>query len=95
MDNWCIPAGAPHPEAAHAFIDFVLEPENSFKEMDYIGYHTGTLGIEEMAKERKVELPEMIFFTEEQLATMKNGAVNKAQDRRTEVYDKLKAAASA
>jgi spermidine/putrescine transport system substrate-binding protein len=26
---------------------------------------------------------------------MKNGAVNEAQDRRTEVYDKLKAAASA
>jgi len=95
MDNWCIPTGAPHPEAAHAFLDYVLDPENSFLEMDYIGYNTGALGIEEMAKERKVELPEMIFFTDEQLATMKNGAVNEAQDRRTEVYDKLKAAASA
>ena len=95
MDNWCIAAGAPHPEAAHAFLDYVLDPENSFLEMDYIGYNTGALGIEEMAAERGVELPEMIFFTDEQIATMKNGAVNEAQDRRTEVYDKLKAAASA
>ena len=96
MDNWCIATGAPHPEAAHAFLDYVLEPENSFLEMDYIGYnsrHAGHRGDGHRARCRAGR--EMIFFTDEQLATMKNGAVNEAQDRRTEVYDKLKAAASA
>lgn len=27
FDNFAIPKGAPHPEAAHAFIDFMLRPE--------------------------------------------------------------------
>ncbi len=29
FDNLAIPKSAPHPAAAHAFIDFMLEPENS------------------------------------------------------------------
>ena len=49
MDNWAIAAGAPHPEAAHAFIDHVLAPENSLAELDYIGYHTGGKDIEQAA----------------------------------------------
>ena len=28
MDNWAILDGAPNPEAAHAFINYVLDPEN-------------------------------------------------------------------
>ena len=51
MDNWAIAAGAPNPEAAHAFIDYVLTPENSLAELDYIGYHTGGKGIGQAASE--------------------------------------------
>lgn len=95
MDNWAIAAGAPNPEAAHAFIDYVLEPENSLAELDYIGYHTGGKDIEQAAAESGIELLELVFFTPEQLATMREGEVNEAQERRVDIWNKAKAAAGA
>ncbi|MFS2280471.1 spermidine/putrescine ABC transporter substrate-binding protein [Microbacterium sp. OR21] len=95
MDNWAISASAPHPEAAHAFINFVLTPENQLANVDYIGYHTGAKDIEEKAREAGLERLELVFFTPEQLATMRDKAVNDAQARTVEIYNKAKAAAGA
>lgn len=93
MDNWCIPAGAPHPEAAHAFIDYVLDPTVSLQELDYIGYHTGVAGIEDAAVAAGLERTDIVFFTEEQLASMHTGEVNDAQPRGVEIWNAMKAAA--
>ncbi|GIL33946.1 spermidine/putrescine ABC transporter substrate-binding protein [Phycicoccus sp. DTK01] len=95
MDNWAIAAGAPHPEAAHAFIDYVLTPENQLKNVDYIGYHTGAKDIEESAKKAGFDMLDMVFFTPEQIATMKTGEVNDAQQRTVDIWNKAKAAAGA
>jgi spermidine/putrescine transport system substrate-binding protein len=37
--------------------------------------------------------PDMIFFTDDQVATFRAGAVNSAFDREVEIYNKAKAAA--
>jgi spermidine/putrescine-binding protein len=37
-DNWCIPAGAPHPVAAHAWLNWLLEPAVAVAEMHYHSY---------------------------------------------------------
>ena len=37
-DNWCIPAGAPHPVAAHAWINWLLTPSTAVTEMNYHNY---------------------------------------------------------
>ncbi|HEV8157162.1 MAG TPA: spermidine/putrescine ABC transporter substrate-binding protein, partial [Gaiellales bacterium] len=37
-DNWCILAGAPHPVAAHAWINWLLEPSTAVTEMNYHNY---------------------------------------------------------
>jgi spermidine/putrescine transport system substrate-binding protein len=37
-DNWCIPATAPDPVAAHAWIDWLLEPATAVAEMNYHNY---------------------------------------------------------
>jgi len=37
-DNWCIPATAPHPVAAHAWINWLLEPAVAVAEMNYHNY---------------------------------------------------------
>ncbi|MBX3194173.1 MAG: extracellular solute-binding protein [Microbacteriaceae bacterium] len=95
MDNWAIAAGAPHPEAAHAFINYVLTPENALAELDYIGYHTGEAGIEEAARDAELEMLDLVFFTPEQIATMVNGEVTEAQARIVDIWNKTKAAASA
>jgi len=38
VDTWVIPKGAPHLAAAHAFIDFILQPSVQAKETDYTYY---------------------------------------------------------
>ncbi len=95
MDNWAIAAGAPHPEAAHAFINYVLAPENALAELDYIGYHTGAKGIEAAAEEAGLPMLDLVFFTPEQLETMREGEVNEAQQTRVDIWNKMKAAAGA
>jgi spermidine/putrescine transport system substrate-binding protein len=37
-DNWCIPASAPHPVAAHAWINWLLTPSVAVAEMNYHNY---------------------------------------------------------
>jgi spermidine/putrescine transport system substrate-binding protein len=37
-DNWCIPADAPHPVAAHAWINWLLQPSTAVDEMNYHNY---------------------------------------------------------
>ena len=37
-DNWCIPMAAPHPVAAHAWINWLLTPSTAVTEMNYHNY---------------------------------------------------------
>jgi spermidine/putrescine transport system substrate-binding protein len=37
-DNWCIPINAPHPVAAHAWINWLLTPSTAVTEMNYHNY---------------------------------------------------------
>jgi spermidine/putrescine transport system substrate-binding protein len=37
-DNWCIPVDAPHPVAAHAWINWLLTPGTAVTEMNYHNY---------------------------------------------------------
>ena len=96
MDNYCIATGAPNPEAAHAWINWLLTPEISIKDLTYHGYHSGMKQIDKLMAELAPDAPlvDMVFFPDEQVKTMKNGAVNSAQDRLVEILDKVKAAAA-
>jgi spermidine/putrescine transport system substrate-binding protein len=38
-DNWCIPSTAPHPVAAHAWINWLLTPSTAVTEMNYHNYN--------------------------------------------------------
>ena len=95
MDNWAIAKGAPHPEAAHAFIDYIIAPAVQVKQIDYIGYDTGVQGAQQMAEEAGLENLDMVFFTEEQIATMHEGKFTKAQERIVAIWNATKAAAGA
>lgn len=96
MDNYCIPTGAPNVEGAHAWINWLLTPEISIKDLLYHGYHSGMKDIDKLMAELAPDAPrvDMVFFPEEQVATMRTGEVNSAQDRHTEILDKMKAAAA-
>jgi spermidine/putrescine transport system substrate-binding protein len=93
MDNWCVVKGAEHPEAAHAWINFILDVDNSLQDIAFHGYNTGVTGIQEKAEAQGLEFLDMVFFTDEQVATMKAGETNSSLDRQVEIYNKTKAAA--
>ena len=40
-DDWAIAADAPHPDLAHAFLNFVLRPDVAAQEARYTRYATG------------------------------------------------------
>ncbi len=95
MDNWAIAKGAPHVDAAHTFINHILDPEISLQELAYNGYHTGVKDIEGTARAQGFERLEMVFFSPEQLSTMTNGLLNESQERRVDIWNKMKAKAGA
>jgi len=95
LDNWCILKEAQHPEAAYAWINFILDPEISLKDLEFHGYNTGINGVQDAAEAAGLTFLDLVFFDEAQVATFEAGAVNSAQQRLVEIWDKAKAAAGA
>jgi spermidine/putrescine transport system substrate-binding protein len=91
LDNWAIPKGAKNVNTAHAFIDYVLDPEVSLKELVYIGYDTMVTGIQQKATD--VELPELIFYTEAEQKDLVFDIVPKSQEQRVAIFNEIQAAA--
>ena len=52
-------------------------------------------GIEAAAEKAGLERLDMVFFTPEQVATMKNGEITSAQQRHVDIWNKVKAKAAA
>lgn len=94
IDNWAIVSDAEHPEAAHAFINHMLDPEVSAAEIDFHGYNTAVLGTEEVLGD-DVAAKEIIYFTDEEVERLVPGEVTSAQNRIVEIFNNIKAAAGA
>jgi spermidine/putrescine transport system substrate-binding protein len=96
MDTYCIATGAPNPDAAHAWINWLLTPEISIKDLNYHGYNSGMKNIDTLLAELIPDLvdADMIFFSDEQVASMQTGAVNSAQERLVDILNKVKAKAA-
>jgi spermidine/putrescine transport system substrate-binding protein len=94
MDNWAIVAGAKDPVAAHAWINFILDPKNSLTDMEYHGYNTGIKDIKAAAQAAGLKYLDVIFQTPAQLATLETGEINSAEQRLIEIYGKTKAKAA-
>lgn len=96
MDTYCIAAGAPNPDAAHAWINWLLTPEVSIKDLNYHGYNSGMKNIDTLLAELIPDIvdADMIFFSDEQVASMQTGAVNSAQERLVDILNKVKAKAA-
>ena len=94
MDNYVIVKDAPNPDSAYAFIDFMLDPANSVIDLEFHGYNTALKDIESLLP-AVLPFKDLIFFTPEQVETMDAGAINEAQDRLVDIYNKAKAKAGA
>lgn len=93
QDNWAIVNGAPHEDAAYEFINYVLDPAVSLKELTYIGYNTGIEGIEEAAKEADVQRLDLVFISDDIMKKLIYSEMTSADGEIIAIYDELKAAA--
>ena len=93
MDNWTIVNGAPHPNAAYSFINFILDPKNSLQDLEFHGYNTGIIGIQDAATAAGLKFLNMVFFTDAQLATTHPQVINSAFEREVQIFTDMKAAA--
>ncbi|MFN2525658.1 MAG: PotD/PotF family extracellular solute-binding protein [Actinomycetota bacterium] len=91
-DNWCIVAGAPHPAAAHAFINWHLQPEIQAQDTSYHYYGSCVEGEEEFLKPAIANDP-AVYPPEEILGKLEFAAANPDWLRlRNEAWTKFKAA---
>jgi spermidine/putrescine transport system substrate-binding protein len=95
MDNWCIVKGGPNVDAAHQWINFILDPDVSFQDMEYHGYHPGITGIQARAEEAGLEHLDIIFFDDETVSGLQDNALNTGQARRVAIWEAAHAAAGA
>ncbi|MFT4042276.1 MAG: extracellular solute-binding protein [Gordonia sp. (in: high G+C Gram-positive bacteria)] len=91
VDNFAIVRGTQHPAAAHAFINYMLTPEVSFKEMEYIGYQTGVKGMVEKGKASNLPFPDLLFPSDEIVGRLVSGNVDSATQQRTEILNQMQA----
>ncbi len=87
-DLWVISATSQNLPTAHAFINFMLQPNVSARELSHHGYATSVMGIDQYLP---FDLParDMIFFTPEQLDRMLIYEVPETEERRNEMVAAL------
>lgn len=93
QDNWAIVKGAPNEQAAYEFINYVLDPAVSLKELTYIGYNTGIEGIEEEATKAGIERPDLVFISDDIMSKLVYSQMTSAEGTIIAIYDELKASA--
>lgn len=94
MDTWAIAKGAQHPDAAYAFINYMLEPEVGMKEMEYIGYPTGLIGQQQLAIQNDVEMTDLIYPTQTVLDRLTPSEVTEATGRLVKIFNRMQAGAA-
>ncbi|MDN5634743.1 MAG: spermidine/putrescine ABC transporter substrate-binding protein [Brevibacterium sp.] len=90
MDCWAIATGAPHPDAAHEFINFMISPDNTMTQIEYIGYPIGAKGTEEKAKEAELDYLDLIFPDQEVLDRREARSVNEGMAARVDILTEAK-----
>lgn len=90
MDCWAIATGAPHPDAAHEFINFMISPDNTMTQIEYIGYPIGVKGTEEKAKEAELDYLDLIFPGQEVLDRLEASIFNEGMAARVDILTEAK-----
>ena len=57
FDQMAIPADAPNPEAAHKFINFILDAQNAAAATNYVWYASGNLAAQEFIDQEILDYP--------------------------------------
>ncbi len=92
VDNWVIPADAKNPVAAHAWINFMLDPKRAARETEYHQYPVPVRGVEDIADKAITGNP-VIYVDPAQLEEYETQIQTPAGSRlRDRAYTEFKAA---
>lgn len=91
FDQMAIPADAPNPEAAHKFLNFMLDAQNMAAASNYVYYANGNKASQEFLEADVIEDP-AIYLSDEALANtyVKHGYPAKVQRVVTRLWTKIK-----
>ncbi|MER9565466.1 MULTISPECIES: extracellular solute-binding protein [unclassified Mesorhizobium] len=93
-DHYAVPTGSKNVTAAHAFINYMLDPDVAAEEVAFIGYDTGVKGVVEKLPANLVR-KDMIVFPDgvaQRLVFQQVEGSNPS--KRIEMFNEIKAAAS-
>lgn len=93
VDTWAIARGAQHVDAAHAFINFMLDPETAIGEVDWNGYPTGIAGQRALAEEWELDMLDLIFPPDDVVSRLTPAELTDAQDRLTAILEHVQSKA--
>ena len=93
LDSYHMPVGGAHPNAAHSWLNHVLDPKNAAAETEYTGYASAVGASAEHLSE-DVASSAMIFPSDEVIARGELTQRNESYDRRVAIFTKFKAAAA-
>lgn len=69
FDTMAIPKTAKHPNNAHAFINFMLRPENAARMVTDVGYPTGNMSVRDLVS-KDIANNQTIFVSEQDIAKL-------------------------
>ena len=87
-----IPSKAPHPDAAHQFIDYILEPETAAKCFEFLGYYCTTKAAEQYISEEYRDFLTLPADFSGDNMEMIQSIDAKAEEAHTKVWTEFKAA---
>jgi spermidine/putrescine transport system substrate-binding protein len=93
FDSYHLPVGGEHPNAAHSWMNFVLDSQVAADETAYTGFLSPISGIESYLPENVANDP-LIFPPPEAIALGEQTLRNETYDRRVGILNKYKAAAA-
>lgn len=89
LDTWVLLTGAPHPNAAYAWLNFIHEPEIQAKETESNGYATANEEAKKLVSPEIVNEPG-IFPPENQLATLEESFDHSGVQQRADIWAQFK-----
>jgi spermidine/putrescine transport system substrate-binding protein len=93
LDSYHMPVGGSHPNAAHSWLNFIIDPKNAAAETTYTGYASAVGASAEHLEEDVANSP-LIFPSDEVIARGELTQRNESYDRRVAIFTKFKAAAA-
>jgi putrescine transport system substrate-binding protein len=91
LDSFAIPADAPHPDNAHAFINYMLRPDVAARNSNYVFYASGSKDAQAMIDAEVLEDP-AVYPSDEALSHLYTTSISppRVQREMTRVWTEVK-----